>query len=112
MREAVFEKLDELNDRLFKNGTGIRHSAFENEEKAYIMPLPACDFEPAVWSVAKVANDYLILVLFCWLRIKTMFQTVMVNAILRSVSENTIRRRRCPSGSGGASISMRQCIGM
>lgn len=23
-----------------------------------MMPLPACDFEPAVWFVAKVANDY------------------------------------------------------
>lgn len=60
VKEAVFEKLGELNDRPFKNRIGTRHSAFENEEKAYMMPLPACDFEPAVWSVAKVANDYLI----------------------------------------------------
>ncbi len=25
-----------------------------------MMPLPTCDFEPAVWSVTKVSNDYLI----------------------------------------------------
>ena len=60
VKEAVFEKLKELNERPFKNRAGTRYSAFVNEEKAYLMPLPACDFEPAAWSVAKVANDYLI----------------------------------------------------
>ena len=30
------------------------------EEKPYMMPLPTADFEPAVWSSAKVPNDYLI----------------------------------------------------
>ncbi len=60
VREAVAEKLEELNSRAFKKRHGTRRSAFLEEEKAYMMPLPTYDFEPAVWSVAKVPNDYLI----------------------------------------------------
>lgn len=60
VREAVEEKLEELNGRTFKKRHGTRNSAFLEEEKAFMMPLPTCDFEPAVWSVAKVSNDYLI----------------------------------------------------
>ena len=37
-----------------------RRSAYPEEEKPYMLPLPASAFEPAVWSVAKVANDYLV----------------------------------------------------
>ena len=37
-----------------------RRSAYLEEEKPYMLPLPASTFEPAVWSVAKVANDYLV----------------------------------------------------
>lgn len=60
VKDAVAEKLKELNDRPFQKRVGTRHSAFIEEEKAYMMPLPACNFEPAVWSAAKVASDYLI----------------------------------------------------
>ena len=34
--------------------------AYLTEEKPYMMPLPTTDFEPAVWSSAKVPNDYLV----------------------------------------------------
>ena len=34
--------------------------AYLGEEKPYMLPLPASAFEPAVWSVAKVASDYLV----------------------------------------------------
>lgn len=60
VKEAVAEKLEELNHRPFKKRVGTRYSAFTEEEKAYMQPLPACDFEPAIWSVAKVASDYLV----------------------------------------------------
>ena len=60
MNEAVAEKLEELNSRPFKQMTGCRRSAYLEEEKPYMLPLPSSAFEPAVWSVAKVANDYLI----------------------------------------------------
>lgn len=57
---AVAEKLEELNNRPFQKRIGNRRSAFENEEKAFMQPLPMFSFEPAVWSTAKVQNDYLI----------------------------------------------------
>lgn len=39
---------------------GTRRSAWLEEEKPYMLPLPAVPFEAAVWSVAKVPNDYLV----------------------------------------------------
>lgn len=39
---------------------GSRYSAYLEEEKQYLLPLPAIAFEAAVWSFAKVSNDYLI----------------------------------------------------
>ena len=60
LNEAVAEKLEELNSRPFKQMAGCRRSAYLEEEKPYMLPLPSSAFEPAVWSVAKVANDYLV----------------------------------------------------
>lgn len=59
-RQAVKEKLEELNSRPFKKREGNRRSAFENEEKEFMQPLPLTPFEPAVWSTAKVQTDYTI----------------------------------------------------
>lgn len=59
-KERVAEKLEELNRRPFKKRIGNRRLAFENEEKEFMQPLPKTAFEPAVWSTAKVQNDYLI----------------------------------------------------
>ena len=60
VRAAVHQKLEELNGRKFKQRAGSRRSAYLEEEKEYMLPLPVSDFEPAVWSVAKVGTDYLI----------------------------------------------------
>lgn len=60
VNNAVTEKLKELNSRAFKKRVGNRAEAYLQEEKPYMMPLPTADFEPAVWSSAKVPNDYLI----------------------------------------------------
>lgn len=60
VRAAVRQKLEELNGRKFKQRAGSRRSAYLEEEKEYMLPLPVSDFEPAVWSVAKVGTDYLI----------------------------------------------------
>lgn len=60
VNEAVAEKLEELNNREFKQRTGTRRSAYLEEERAYMLPLPAVPFEAAVWSVSKVPNDYLV----------------------------------------------------
>ena len=60
VKEAVSQKLEELNDRRFKSRAGTRRSAYLEEEKAFMLPLPDFRFEPAVWSTAKVGTDYLI----------------------------------------------------
>lgn len=59
-RQAVFEKLEELNARPFQKRAGNRRLAYENEEKEFLQPLPVAPYEPAVWSTAKVQHDYLI----------------------------------------------------
>lgn len=60
-QSAVQEKLRELNQRPFrKPHTGNRLSAFEQEEKPFLQPLPSHDYEPAVWISPKVGYDYLV----------------------------------------------------
>ena len=59
-KQAVSRKLEELNERPFQKRAGNRRLAFENEEKEFLQTLPASPYEPAVWSTAKVQNDYLI----------------------------------------------------
>lgn len=60
VRKAVAEKLEKLNGRAFQKMAGTRRNAYFEEEKPFMMPLPAIAFEPAVLSVAKVPNDYLV----------------------------------------------------
>lgn len=60
MREAIAEKLEELNTRAFTNRAGNRKTAFLEEELQYMLPLPKTPYEAAVWSVAKVPNDYVV----------------------------------------------------
>lgn len=57
---AVAEKLDELNRRPFKKRVGSRLSAFEEEEKVFLQPLPGRIYEPSVWLHPKVGVDYLV----------------------------------------------------
>lgn len=60
VKEAVKEKLKELNETPFKKREGCRLSAYTEEEQSFMKPLPLTPFEPAVWSTAKVPLDYLI----------------------------------------------------
>ncbi len=60
-KAAVWEKLEDLNRRPFKKPrTGCRLSAYEQEEKEFMQPLPIHDYEPSVWLSPKVGYDYLI----------------------------------------------------
>ena len=52
LNESVAEKLAELNSRPFKQMAGCRRSAYLEEEKPYMLPMPASAFAPAVSSVA------------------------------------------------------------
>jgi Transposase and inactivated derivatives len=60
LNDAIKEKLSEFNTRPFQKKKGSRLSAFEEEEKGFLMPLPAFPYETAVWSTAKVQSDYIV----------------------------------------------------
>lgn len=60
VKNAVKEKLNELNDRPFQKLEGTRRTAYLNEEKDFMIPLPAVPYEPSVWTQATVGSDYLI----------------------------------------------------
>lgn len=60
IRDAVKEKLEELNNYPFKQREGNRNTAYFEEELSFMKPLPLTPYEPAVWSTAKVQQDYLI----------------------------------------------------
>lgn len=62
---AIREKLDEFNQRPFQKKKGCRLSAFEEEEKSFLMPLPTSPYETAVWSSETVQPDYLVTVGRC-----------------------------------------------
>ena len=62
---AIREKLDEFNAKPFQKKKGSRLSAFLEEEKDFLMPLPASPYETAVWSTATIQPDYLITVGDC-----------------------------------------------
>jgi transposase len=60
-KAAVSEKLEALNDRPFKGREGCRRSAYLDEEKEFMRPLPNTPYEAAVWSPElKVGLDYLV----------------------------------------------------
>ena len=57
-RATVAEKLEELNTKPFQKRVGCRRSADEEEEMAFMHPLPPTPYESAVWKTAKIQNDY------------------------------------------------------
>ncbi len=57
LNEAVSEKLFEFNHKPFQKKEGSRASAFE-EEKPFLLPLPATSFKLASWKVAMVQYNY------------------------------------------------------
>ena len=60
LNEAIKEKLEEYNNKSFQKKEGSRRTAFEEEEKSFLMPLPASPYETAIWSEATIQPDYLI----------------------------------------------------
>lgn len=60
LNEAISKKLEEFNAKPFQKREGSRLTAFQNEEKPFMKPLPASPYELAVWSTAIIHNDYLI----------------------------------------------------
>lgn len=60
VKEAVAERLEFINNKPFQKLPGCRTEAYLNEEKEFMLPLPATPYEPAIWLQSKVGNDYLI----------------------------------------------------
>ena len=65
LNAAIQEKLTEFNAKPFQKKKGSRLSAFLEEEKDFLMPLPASMYETAIWSKATIQPDYLITVGGC-----------------------------------------------
>lgn len=57
LNTAVFERLEMLNQAPFQKREGSRATEFE-EEKPFLLPLPARQFELAEWKIATVSPNY------------------------------------------------------
>ena len=57
LNQAIREKLEAFNHKPFQKREGSRASCFE-EEKLFLLSLPATPFELAVWKVATVQYNY------------------------------------------------------
>ncbi|HVI41033.1 MAG TPA: IS21 family transposase [Anaerovoracaceae bacterium] len=60
LNAAIRQKLQEFNEKPFQKKKGSRLITFLEEEKEFLMPLPASPYETAVWSTATIQPDYLI----------------------------------------------------
>lgn len=57
LNEAIWERLYEFNHKPFQKKTGSRASEFE-EERPFLLSLPAYPFELAIWRVTTVQYNY------------------------------------------------------
>ena len=57
LNKAIREKLDEFNRKPFQKKDGSRASLYD-EERAFMLPIPALPYEPANWKKATVALNY------------------------------------------------------
>jgi transposase len=62
LNQAIRKKLTEYNEKPFQKKDGSRQSAFAEEEKFALLPLPASSYELATWKKATVPFDYHIFV--------------------------------------------------
>lgn len=74
----MWKKLDEFNQRPFTRKKGSRLSAFEEEEKFALSPLPITPYKMSEWKTAKVRPDY-------HLSVESMFYSVPYEYINRQV---------------------------
>ena len=63
LNQAIGEKLREFNEKPFQKKPGSRASAFHDEEKAFLQPLPPAPYELATWKIATVQFNYHVAVL-------------------------------------------------
>ncbi len=58
LNRSILNKLEEINSRPFQKKPGNRYSAFLDEEKNSLLPLPDSAYELATWKVATVQINY------------------------------------------------------
>ncbi len=58
LNDAIFEKLAEFNERPFQKKPGNRLTAFMEDEKEYLSPLPRDRYELAVWKKLTPGFNY------------------------------------------------------
>lgn len=58
MNHAIRKTLDEFNQNAFQKREGSRYSVFQEEERPYLLPLPAFPFEFGQWKTATVQLNY------------------------------------------------------
>ena len=58
LNKAIRKKLEEFNAKPFQKKKGSRLTAFIEEEKDFLLPLPASPYETAVWTTATIQPDY------------------------------------------------------
>jgi len=58
LREAIWEVLEDLNNRPFQKMDGCRRSLFETLDKPALQPLPSTRYEFAIWKKARANVDY------------------------------------------------------
>jgi len=58
LNEAILEKLSIFNRKPFQKKTGSRLSAFLEEERSALQPLPVSPYELAIWKIATVQFNY------------------------------------------------------
>ena len=78
LNEEVWKKLEEFNQRPFTRKEGCRYSAFEEEEKFSLSPLPDMPYKISEWKTEKVRPDYHI-------SVESMFYSVPYEYINRQV---------------------------
>ncbi|SFM18536.1 IS21 family transposase [Salibacterium qingdaonense] len=78
LNQEIHQKLEAFNHRPFTKKEGSRWSAFMEEEKFALSPLPAKPYQMAEWRTAKVQPDYHI-------SVKSMFYSVPYDYIRKQV---------------------------
>jgi transposase len=58
LNQAILEKLEAFNRKLFQKKEGSRLSVFLEQEKAFLLPLPKTPYELATWKIATVQINY------------------------------------------------------
>ena len=78
LNDELRKKLEEFNHRPFTRKEGSRYSAYEEEEKFALSPLPDMPYKISEWKTAKVRPDYHI-------SVESMFYSVPYEYISRQV---------------------------